>query len=260
MSFLHEDRPYHGEVDSIYQDGRRYDSLFGDDPAAVRFWVDQVAHIGSPVLELASGTGKYVLPISSVGIDIIGLDRSQPMLAEAQRKARQAARPIKVVAGDMRGFAFKTKFRCILIAGNSLCHLLTNRDLESCLKCCRNQLEPTGRLLIDVFVPDVQLLSRPTETRYPFAHFADPADGQEVVMEYTHVYDPAMQVNHVTTYTRRGSAPEEIGRLTMRMYFPQELDALLHCNGFEIYSKFGGYQEQQFGVNSPKQLVIATSA
>jgi SAM-dependent methyltransferase len=182
------------------------------------------------------------------------------MLAEAHHKAGEAAHSLKLVAGDMRAFQFKTTFRCVLIAGNSLCHLLTNRDLEACLKCIRGHLEPGGWLLIDVFVPDVRLLSREAETRYPFARFLDPIDGQEVVMEYTHVYDSATQVNHVTTFTRRASSSEQVGHLAMRMYFPQELDALLWHNGFAIHHKFGGYQEEFFGPDSQKQLIIATPA
>jgi SAM-dependent methyltransferase len=247
-------------IDSIYQDGRRYDSLFGDDPRAVRFWLDQLVKRGGPVLELAAGTGKFLLPASAAGVDIVGLDRSEPMLAEARRKAGGAAHALKLVVGDMRAFQFKMNFRSVLIAGNSLCHLLTNRDLESCLKCIRDHLESGGWLLIDVFVPDIHLLSRGVETRYPFSRYVDPVDGQDVVMEYRHVYDPATQVNHVTTFTRRGSSSEEVGHLTMRIYFPQELDALLHHNGFAIHRKFGGYHEEPFGADSRNQLVIATRA
>ena len=102
-------------VDSIYQDGRQNDSLFGDDARAVRFWVNHLVKLGGPLLELACGTGKYVLPVSAAGVDIVGLDRSEPMLAEAHRKAGEAAHPLKLVAGDMRGFQFKTKFRCVLM-------------------------------------------------------------------------------------------------------------------------------------------------
>jgi hypothetical protein len=50
---------------------------------------------------------------------------------------------------------------------------------------------------------------------------------QEVVMGYTHRYDAARQVNHVTAYTRDPSSQEErIDHLTTRMYFPQELTPL----------------------------------
>ena len=77
-------------------------------------------------------------------------------------------------------------------------------------------------------------------------------------MEYTHVYDAARQVNYVTTYTREPSSEaERIGHLTMRMCFPQELDAMLRCAGFSIQDKFGGYQKETFTSESKKQLIIA---
>lgn len=41
----------------------------------------------------------------------------------------------------------------------------------------------------------------------------------------------------------------------MRIYFPQELDALLKYNGFAIESKFGDYVEKPFTSDSPHQLI-----
>ena len=254
-------------VDSIYRDGGRYDLLFAGDGGATRFWTAQLLRSGGPALELACGTGKYLLPVAAAGVDIVGLDRSIPMLAEARRKSAALNLRIKLVAADMRAFRLRSKFRSVLIAGNSLCHLLTNADLESCLSSVRNHLDPGSFLLIDVFVPDVRLLSRDSRARFPFAHFRDPVDGGEVSVEYSHFYDPATQINHVTTFTRRPAAPpglnarppmsEEAGTLTMRMYFPQELEALLRHSGFEILQKFGGYGEEPFRADSQKQLIIA---
>ena len=69
-------------------------------------------------------------------------------------------------------------------------------------------------------------LARDPTTRYPFSRFMEGHD-QEVVMGYTHRYDAARQVNHVTAYTRDPSSQEErIDHLTTRMYFPQELTPL----------------------------------
>jgi len=243
-------------IDSIYHDGRRYDSLFGGSGADIAFWIDLLTEFGGPVLELACGTGKYLLPASAAGVDIVGLDLSEAMLNEAHRKLGAGSAP-KLVCSDMRQFVLNRKFRCVLISGNSLCHLLTTSDLESCLRCIRSHLLSDGRLLIDVFVPDLGLLNRDSTTRYPFSRFIDP-QGQEVVMEYTHVYDAARQVNYVTTYTHEPSSEaERIGHLTMRMYFPQELDAMLRCAGFSIQDKFGGYQKETFTSESKKQLIIA---
>jgi len=44
------------------------------------------------------------------------------------------------------------------------------------------------------------------------------------------------------------------------MFFPQEIDALLHYNGFQIEDKYGGYEEAPFGDSSRKQIIVCSLA
>jgi hypothetical protein len=44
------------------------------------------------------------------------------------------------------------------------------------------------------------------------------------------------------------------------MFFPQELDVLLHYNGFEILEKFGDFNEKNFEAGDLKQVVITRIA
>ena len=46
----------------------------------------------------------------------------------------------------------------------------------------------------------------------------------------------------------------------MRMYFPQELDALIKYNGFVLESKYGDYDQTAFGAKSEKQLLVCRMA
>lgn len=46
----------------------------------------------------------------------------------------------------------------------------------------------------------------------------------------------------------------------MRMYFLQELEALLHYNGLAIKHKYGSYEQTAFGAGSNKQLVVCRLA
>jgi len=121
-------------ADSIYEDGRRYDCLWAGSEADIAFWIDRLEEFGGPVLELACGTGKYLIPATAAGLDIFGLDLSEAMLAEARRKIGNISAS-KLVLGDMRHFTFNKKFRSVLIAGNSLCQAIlrekaTHRNLS----------------------------------------------------------------------------------------------------------------------------------
>ena len=44
--------------------------------------------------------------------------------------------------------------------------------------------------------------------------------------------------------------------LTMRLFFPAELDALLALEGFEIEAKYGDYDRRPFDAASSKQLIV----
>ena len=45
----------------------------------------------------------------------------------------------------------------------------------------------------------------------------------------------------------------------MRMYFPQELDALLKYNGLPVAQKFSDYAGTPFGPGATKQLIVCTA-
>ena len=75
-------------------------------------------------------------------------------------------------------------------------------------------------------------------------------------MTESYVYEPDTQIKRITTHhTRRGEQETE-GELNMRMYFPQELDALVKYNGFVIDAKYGDYDQAAFDAQSEKQLVV----
>ena len=75
------------------------------------------------------------------------------------------------------------------------------------------------------------------------------------------VYDAATQVNHIKWYYRVGeSAAERVAELNMRIFFPQELDALLRAFGFDIEAKYGDFDESPFISGSPKQIIRAKAA
>ena len=76
------------------------------------------------------------------------------------------------------------------------------------------------------------------------------------MVECAYRYEPDTQIKRITTYHRRPGVPEEVtGALDMRMYFPQELDALLQYNGLRILQKHGG---QDGRPDSPLQVIVST--
>jgi hypothetical protein len=118
-------------------------------------------------------------------------------------------------------------------------------------------LHADGRFAVTVFVPNLPLLMKTPEEEQPFLDCIDPDSGEEVVITQRSWYNPATQIKHNQLFKRVGSGPvEPDGELTMRMYFPQELDALFWYNGFAIEHKYGGSDRRPFDEQSSMQHYI----
>lgn len=245
----------------LYRDGRHYDALNSFLVADVPFYKEEAQKSGSPVLELACGTGRLTIPIAQAGVEIVGLDLSSSMLTHAQTKARAAGVEIEFVEGDCRSFELGRKFGLIFMAFNSMQHLHTYASLSALFGCVRKHLAEGGRFIFDVFNPKVEILARASGERRLEREYQDPDGNGKMEFEYTSTYDDAAQVSHIQCYfVRRGPNGEELDvrkeELDLRSFFPQELDLLVRSQGFEIVEKFGDFERKAFGSGQPKQVVV----
>ena len=123
----------------------------------VRFWQAFARREGGPVLELGCGTGRVVIPVARTGVPVVGIDRSEPMLAYARRRARRlpvALRP-DLVRGDIRTLPFEDGcFSAVMAPYGILQSLTRERDLRATLDELARVLRPGGALGIDL-VPDL---------------------------------------------------------------------------------------------------------
>lgn len=240
-------------MDDLYLDGAHYDALYPNPPHP--FWSDTVRAHGDPVLELGCGTGRILIPLAEAGFDATGIDRAPAMLDQARAKATEKSVPVRLVEADVRDFSLDATYRTILFPGNALCHIHTREDFEGLAGSVRSHLADDGIFAIVVFVPNVLTLARDPEGRYPYGQYAGPRGG-DVHVSCSNRYDPATQLNHVTTYTQTGDDEAVEGRLDLRMYYPQELDALLHYNGFVVVERYGSLDREPFGPDAAHQVVL----
>jgi SAM-dependent methyltransferase len=245
------------DCEKLYSDGRHYDaqnSAFVED---IPFYLRQARKYGNPVLELACGTGRITIPLAEQGIQITGLDISSPMLSLAKQKALQKEVNIEWVQADCRNFKLNKKFNLIFFPFNSIAHLQDLESLEACFSCVKKHLTRKGRFIIDIFNPRLDILLRDPTKRYPVNEYPDPEGQGTVVITENNIYDAASQINKIKWYYHIDPGKEEyVAELNMRIFFPQELEALLCYHGFEIEEKFGNFDETPFESKSPKQLVV----
>jgi SAM-dependent methyltransferase len=126
--------------------------------ADIAFWGDFARRINGRTLELGCGTGRLLLPIARTGVQIVGLDRSAPMLAQAHERLRRLRPPVRasIVRGDMRHLPFDRAqpFDLVIAAYGVLQSLVRDRDLTATLRAVVDLLAPGGTFALDL-VPDV---------------------------------------------------------------------------------------------------------
>jgi hypothetical protein len=153
----------------------------------------------------------------------------------------------------MRTLNLDRKFRLIYIAGNSFQHLNSIDDISACFESVRRQLEPAGKLMVEVFNPYVPLLVREMGKRYVVGEFGDHVLTEDVS------YDPASQVSRFNWhFWHRPTDREKTLSFSMRQFFPQELDTLFALHGFRIEQKFGDFDHSEFTSGSPAQIIVAS--
>ena len=239
----------------IYDHPALYDALLPA-TAHVAYYMDLARQASGDVLELACGTGQLTVPIASAGLPTVGLDLSAPMLATARQRATTAKVSIEYVLGDMRNFDLGRKFALIFIARNSLLHLHSTEDLLAAFAAVRQHMAPGGIFAFDVFNPNVGLLARPSDQRFPVFQVETKSFGK-LSVEGTNDYDPATQVGRGRWYI---SAPEKpdawVLHLELRNIFPQELPLLLAAGGFHLKSRMGDLSQTPFNSTSRFQVCL----
>jgi len=123
----------------------------------VRFWQDFARREGEPLLELGCGTGRILIPVARTGARVVGVDRSEPMLACAGDRARRLPRARRpgLVRADIRSLPFPDRsFSAVMAPYGILQSLTRERDLSATLAESARVLKRGGTLGIDL-VPDL---------------------------------------------------------------------------------------------------------
>lgn len=243
-----------------------YDSVFSYVNEDIPFYVDEAVRSGGPVIELGCGTGRVAIPIALSGIDIVGLDSSSLMIKRARQKANQTeVSNLRLIQADMIEFKFDDKFPLAIVPFHGLLSLLSLKDIERTLLNIRRHLTPEGKLIFDIFVPDLNMMVQDGDVPYHFRDVTDPNTGRRLVIWNQASYDSHSQIMSIR------STIEELdlsGRVASKMYrdfalryiFRWEMHYLLRACGYDILELYGDFMRQDFDENSTEMVWVATPA
>ena len=248
-----------------------YDTLYADYEVDIPFYVAEARRAGSPVLELACGTGRVAIRVAQAGVEVVGIDSSPAMLerfrARLSRLPPVVQECITLIEADMSDFDLGAeRFNLIYCPFRAFLHLLTVEDQLAALQTVRHHLKPGGCFALNFFHPSLTIIADSIATLGSpvrrTREFTNPDTGHKLIMHLTSQHDVVEQIireyricDEIDAHGRvveRSYKP-----LTLRWIYRYEFEHLLARCGFEVEALYGTFDRQSFAHGHGELIWIA---
>lgn len=241
----------------------------------VEFYVDLARASGGPVLEIGAGTGRIAIPTGRAGIDVVGVDLNEQMLARARQALARAQRmlsesgepsgSIDLVHADMRDFDLGRTFPLVTIPARTLLLATTAEGQQRTLERAAAHLAPGGTLAFNVFVPEPGLLADDSEAPFEWGEAVHPETGRRCRLLALNRFDTLTQTNDglqiVEELDESGSV---VGRIELaveiRYLYPSEVFEMVAECGLAVSDAYGDFDRSPFTEASAELIVVASHA
>jgi ubiquinone/menaquinone biosynthesis C-methylase UbiE len=218
----------------------------------IEFFRRLAAETGGPALEIGCGTGRVASALAAAGFEVVGVDRSAPMLRLAEE--RRAAAPPEVAArltfvqGDMTTLHLARQFPLIVAPSRVFQFALSSDDQRAALGTLKAHLRPGGRLVLDLFDPSLEYVVPGAIFPPRSGELVHPKTGNRVAWQITgREPDPSRQLV-VSDWTAREVGPsgevlrDETERLALRWSTRSEMRLLFELTGLEVVAEYGDFR------------------
>ena len=247
---------------SPFDDGELYDVILGDLDYGRDFYLRLAKQANGPVLDVACGTGRIMLPCLRDGVDIEGVDLHEGMLQRLRRKAAALGLAPRLHRADMSDFRLSRRFALVIVPFNSFMHNLTTDDQIRCLKTCREHLLPGGLLAFDTYFPSPAIIMAPDGTRVLELETTHPVTGVPVRMYDTRSFNRVEQFqysyNEMEYLDAAGNVTATHASETrVRWIYKSEMELLLRLSGFSRWEIYGNFERGPLERESDSMIVLA---
>jgi SAM-dependent methyltransferase len=230
-----------------------------------------IAEAGQPVLDLACGSGRLLIPYLKAGLDVDGCDLSSDMVDRARERVLAEGLDTHLYPQAMHELDLPRRYRTIIACG--LIGLGGERELtQEGFRRCYEHLRPGGLFVFDIdprYNDPPAYLSRLSENRHALPD-RWPASGNRLALDdgselelvvRTVAVDPLYetQTRQIRARLWQGEEmiAEEIHTMRYEEYGTNELLLRLERAGFENVEIHGGYGDIPATADDRKLVFLA---
>ncbi len=217
------------------------------DAAVVEPAVDFLAeHARSgAALELGVGTGRIALPLSRRGVQVHGIELSPPVVE--QLRSKPGAEAIIVTVGDFATVRVNGAFSLAYLVRNTIMNLTTQDEQVACFANLAAHLEPGGRFVMEVMVPELRRLP-PGETVHAFTVTPTHLGFEE--------YDDLATQHSWSHHFWLVNGGMETFSAPFRYVWPSELDLMAQLAGLTLRERWADWVRAPFTSESRSHISV----
>ena len=199
---------------------------------------------GDRVLDLACGPGRHAAELEQLSARVVGFDLSRAMLRRARERTRAA-----LVRGDMRALPFRAgSFRLAVNLFTSFGYFRDDAEHRLVLREVAAALVRGGHFVLDYL--NAEQVRRSLESANVSGSTGEES-GEDVRITRRIGPDGRFVIKEIELQDEGRSFQERV-----RLYGPDELEALLAEAGLPVAARFGDYDGGPPGPDAPRVILV----
>jgi SAM-dependent methyltransferase len=221
-----------------------------------KFYLGKIKNTKGKVLEVGTGTGRFLIEAIEAGADIYGIDISPSMLDFLKVKLTPENRE-RISLQNIVDFKLDTKFDLIIAPFRVFMHLIEKEDQLNALNNVFDHLNQDGQFIFDVFVPDLKPLITGLDNVVDFEGEYEPGNRvKRIVSTNPDLINQIININFRFELNEGSTYYSKDWKTPMRFFFRFELEHLIERSKFRNYRISGDFIGNDLNKDSKEFVIV----
>ncbi|MFC1733450.1 class I SAM-dependent methyltransferase [candidate division KSB1 bacterium] len=221
------------------------------------YFLNKILDVDGAVLEVGVGTGRLFTKALSKGADIYGIDINKSMIDVLKQKIEPSAH-FRIKIQDVTKLKLNKNFPLIIAPFRVFSHLVEIQDQLDALNAIYDHISPGGKLIFDLFVPNLEMIDKGLDRIKDFEGEYKPGKKLTRITSMkanliNQISDVKMQI---TWDDEKGNEITKDWLFKMRFFFRFELEHLIARSKLQLETIYGDYDESPLEKGSKEFIIV----
>ncbi len=212
-------------------------------------------HDVKTAVDAGCGTGFHSLLLAQLGVEVTAVDLSSAMIREVKKHAKTldlTVNTLRAAFVDLKS-VLKANVDAVFAMGNSVAHLLTERELRSAFGSFASILKPGGVLFLQNLNYDRILAGKERVQSVKEA-------GDKTFVRFYDYDGDLLKFNILTIEGKGETMTQKLQSVRLNPVCSGEMTSLLAASGFTDVRLFGSIALEEYRPDASKDLVVLARA